>query len=202
MAAQPKGNPSVVFLGDSIAWSFAYHSGAAVWSQLLAPLGFADYGISGQTTQSLLYQLTLGQLVGINPSVVVLNIGTNNLEEGDSPQATAAGIVADVNAIHAYLPLAQVVVLGVPPGGATPTDPYRLEVDQTDALVTQLLAGDPRVSLVNIAPALEQPDGTISNLTLSDYIHPTMQGYVDLAVALLAPIAEASMVGQVRMQAF
>lgn len=199
MAAQPKGNPSVVFVGDSITWGFAYGLGASLWSATLASWGGADYGVSGQTTQTLLYQLALGQLVGVNPAVVVLTIGTNNLLEGDSPQAAAAGIVADVQAIHAYQPWAQVVVLGVPPGSAHPTDPYRLEVDQTDTLVSQLLAGDPRATFVNIAPAFEQPDGTISDLTLFDGIHPTLAGYVNLTEALLAPLADATVASLERL---
>jgi lysophospholipase L1-like esterase len=200
MAALPKENPNIVFLGDSITSGFAYSSGALVWSAFWAPAGAVDYGVPGQTTQTLLYQLSLGQLVGIHPSVVVLTIGTNNLWEGDSPQATAAGIVADVHAIEAYLPAAQVLVLGVPPGGASPAEAYRLEVSQTNALVIQMLAGDPRATFINIAPALEQPDGTISHYTLSDYIHPTILGYLDLTEALAAPIVEAYLMSQMRYQ--
>src|SRR5579859_6893588 len=49
VAALPKGNPSVVFLGDSITWGFAYGSGAPIWAAMLAPLGAVDYGIPGQT---------------------------------------------------------------------------------------------------------------------------------------------------------
>jgi beta-glucosidase len=200
MATQPKDNPSIVFLGDSITWGFAYGPGASVWSSFWAPAGAADYGVIGQTTQTLLYQLSLGQLVGIHPSVVVLTIGTNNLEEGDSPQATAAGIFANVHAIEAYLPQTQVLVLGVPPGGASPTDAYRNEASQTNALVIPMLASDPHATFVNIAPALEQPDGAISNVTLADYIHPTILGYLDLTEALAAPLVEAYLMSQTRYQ--
>jgi beta-glucosidase len=192
VAMQPKGNPGIVFLGDSITWGLASGMGAPVWSSVMAPHGAADYGVSGQTTQSLLYQLSLGQLVGIHPSVVVLTIGTNNLLEGDSPQATAAGILANVYAIHQYLPGAHVLVLGVPPRGASPTDPDRLQTEQTDALVQPLLAGDPRATFVNVAPALEQPDGSISGAVLIDTVHPTTLGYFDLMNALAAPLDQVA----------
>jgi beta-glucosidase len=194
VASQPKGNPGIVFLGDSITWGFANGLGAPVWSAVMAPLSAADYGVSGQTTQSLLFQLSLGQLVGINPSVVVLTIGTNNLLEGDTPQATAAGVLADVYAIHQYLPGAHVLVLGTPPGGANPTDPYRLQTEQTDALVQSMLADDPRAAFVNIAPALEQPDGTISSAVLIDSIHPTALGYFNLINALAVPLEQTASV--------
>src|SRR5262245_55175349 len=65
MALQTKGNPSVVFVGDSISFGYAFGEGAPVWAAFMAPLGMADYGIPGQTTQSLLFQLSLGQLAGI-----------------------------------------------------------------------------------------------------------------------------------------
>src|SRR5262245_60318148 len=63
MALQAKEKPSVVFVGDSISFGYAYGEGAPVWATFMAPLGMADYGIPGQTTQSLLFQFSLGQLV-------------------------------------------------------------------------------------------------------------------------------------------
>ena len=200
VAAQPKGNPNVVVLGDSIAAGYAYVTGMPVWSAFLAPLGAVDYGVGNQTTQTLLYQLSVGQLVGINPSAVVLIIGTNNLVEGDSPSATADGVLADVNAIHHYLPAAEILVLGVPPLGSRPNDPYRQLADQTDALVNQMLAGDPRAAFFNIAPSLEQPDGTVSNFMLLDTIHPTPLGYLDITAFLLVPLEEAWLESTFRSQ--
>jgi platelet-activating factor acetylhydrolase IB subunit beta/gamma len=194
MASLPKGTPSVVFLGDSITWGFAYGSGAPIWSAVLAPLGAVDYGIPGQTTQSLLYQLSQGQLSGTQPSMVVLTIGTNNMLEGDSPQATAAGILADVQAIHALLPQTQILVLGTPPGAYGPFDSYRIEVNQTDALVSQSLVGDSRATFVNIAPAFEQGDGSISPAVLSDSIHPTEQGYINWMALLLPRLPQATFI--------
>lgn len=200
MALLPKGNPSIAFLGDSITWGYAFGEGAPVWSATMAPLGAANYGVNGQTTQTLLYQLYLGQLVGIEPAVVVLTIGTNNLEEGDTPQATAAGVLADVNLIHQYQPQALVLVLSIPPGGANPTNPYRTEVNQTNALISQMVAGDPRARYLDIDPVFVQPDGTISNAVMADYLHPTALGYWNLTNALLpalyAPFSSPSLPAQ------
>ena len=189
-ATQPKGNPSVIFVGDSINWEYAYGSGAAVWAAYLAPAGMASYGVIGQTTQSLLYQFSLGLLTGINPSVVVLNIGGNNLLQGDTPQATAAGILADVNTIHQYLPQAQVLVLGVLPGMQNASDPYRIAGTQTDQLAAQMLAGDPSAMFVNVGSVFVQANGTISSSVLSDYLHPTQLGYLELTNALLPLIQQ------------
>ncbi|MHB1421666.1 MAG: GDSL-type esterase/lipase family protein [Gemmataceae bacterium] len=189
-AAQPKGNPSVVFVGDSISWEYAYGTGAPIWSANMAPRGMADYGVIGQTTQSLLFQFSLGLLTGINPSVVVLDIGGNDLLQGYSPQDTAAGVVADVSTIHDFLPQAQILVLGVLPGEQSPSNPYRSLGAQTNFLVSQMLAGNPQVSYVNLGSIFLQPDGTISNSMMFDYLHPTEQGYQILTNALLPYIEQ------------
>ena len=193
-ATAQKGNPAVVFLGDSISWEYAYGSGSAVWSAYMAPLNMASYGVIGQTTQSLLYEFSLGLLNGINPAVVVLDIGGNNLLQGDTPQATADGIVADVAAIHQALPLAQILVLGVLPGMESPNAPYRLEGTETDQLAAQMLAGDSYATFENIGSVFLQPDGTISSSIMSDYIHPTQLGYLELTSVLL-PVIEQSLFG-------
>jgi lysophospholipase L1-like esterase len=188
-AAQAKGSPTVAFVGDSISWEYAYGSGATVWATYMAPLDMVSYGVPGQTTQSLLFQLVQGQLVGINPVVVVLDIGANDLLQGDSPAATAAGVLTDVAMIHGYQPQAQVIVLGVLPGMEYPSNPYRSEGAQTNQIVSQMLASDPHATFVNFGSIFLQPDGTISTSMMFDYIHPTEQGYMDLT-NVLRPVIE------------
>jgi lysophospholipase L1-like esterase len=188
-AAAAKGSPTVAFVGDSISWQYAYGTGASVWASSMAPLGMANYGVPGQTTQSLLFQLIQGQLVGINPAVVVLDIGANDLLQGDSPAATAAGVLTDVVFIHQYQPQAQIIVLGVLPGMESPSNPYRSEGAQTNQIVSQMLASDPHSTFVNFGSIFLQPGGTISTTMMFDYIHPTEQGYQDLTNVLL-PVIE------------
>lgn len=190
-ATQAKGNPSVVFVGDSISYQYAYGPGAPVWAEYMAPLNMADYGVSGQTTQSLLFQLSLGQLAGIHPSVVVLDIGANDLLlQGDTPQDSAAGVLADLATIQQYQPQAHVIVLAILPGEQSPSDPYRSLGAQTNQLVSQMLAGNPQVTYVNLGSIFLQPDGTISSSMLYDYLHPSEQGYLDLTNALLPTIEQ------------
>ena len=188
-ASQTKGNPTVAFVGDSISWQFAYGSGVSVWATYMAPLGMANYGVPGQTTESLLFQLTQGQLIGINPAVIVLDIGGNNLLQGDSPAATAAGVITDVSLIQLFQPQAQILLLGVLPGMQYPNNPYRSEGAQTNQLVSQMLSSDPHAAFLDFGSIFLQPDGTISTSMMFDYIHPTAQGYTDLTNALL-PVIE------------
>jgi lysophospholipase L1-like esterase len=191
MLSLPRANPSVVFLGDSYSFGYAYGAGAPIWSALAGPLDAVNYGVAGQSTQNLLYQLAQGQLNGQHPWVIVLDIGGNNLLQGETPQQAAAGIVACVNAIHQSQPQAKILLLAVPPGGPSPDDPYRIAGNQTDALVEQMLAGDPQTGFINLAPVFEQADGTISTSLLIDYVHPTTLGYLDLTLALLLPLVNS-----------
>jgi lysophospholipase L1-like esterase len=191
LALVPKGNPTVVFLGDSISWGYANGTGANVWNSSMAPLGVEDFGVIGQTTQSLLFQMSLGVLVGINPVEVVVEIGANNLLQGNSPQDAAAGILTDVSLVHLFLPQSQVIVLGVFPGRQSPSDPYRSEGAQTNQLVSQALANDPRAIFLDLGWIFLQPDGTISNLMMFDYLHPTELGYQALTDVLQPVIEQA-----------
>jgi lysophospholipase L1-like esterase len=190
MTLLPKGNPSIVFLGDSIGYGFAYGTGSAVWSAIMAPIGAADFAVSGQTTETLLFQLSLGQLAGIQPSIVVLDIGANNLLHGDSPQATTDGVLAVVDAIHKSLPNAQIIDLAILPGKPSPDDAYRAEGIQTNALLAQSFASDPLVTFVNLGSIFLQPDGTIPTSLMYDYLHPTDVGYFDMSSILLPTIEQ------------
>src|SRR5262249_10548638 len=98
-------------------------TGAGVWQSTMAPLGAADFGMQGNTTENVLWQVATGELVS-QPKVVVLQIGTNNLGMlGGSPAATAQGIAVDVAVIHAASPRSQILLMGVFPRGLGASDP-------------------------------------------------------------------------------
>jgi lysophospholipase L1-like esterase len=191
-AQAPVGNPPVIFLGDSITWGYAFGPGAQMWSALWAPFHADDFGIPGSSTPTLLWQIDNGQLSGANPHVVVLMIGTNNLLiDGDTPVQTAQGVLASVLAIHEAVPGATVLVVGIPPAGASPNDPYREQVRQTNTLINEEMAALPQTLYVDIGSVFVQPDGWISPLIMSDYLHPTTAGYFLETLALMPSLLEA-----------
>jgi beta-glucosidase len=181
----PRGNPNVVFLGDSITDAFATTVGAPVWNAAIAPLQADNFGIGGATTQTVLWQIDHdGVLNGLSPQVVVLLIGTNNLAEGQTPAQVAEGITATVGAIQAQQPQAQILLLGILPRGASPDDPMRGLVAQTNQLIAPLGTLN-RVTYLDIGGAFLQGDGSISPLVMADYLHPTLLGYERMTVALM-----------------
>lgn len=92
----------VLFLGDSITESWRGTSYGhlkertagvpAVFDREFRPLGALALAISGDQTQHLLWRLKHGELpLSLQPKVIVLMIGTNNLGAGFKPSEVARG---------------------------------------------------------------------------------------------------------------
>ncbi|MEI6467441.1 MAG: GDSL-type esterase/lipase family protein, partial [Verrucomicrobiota bacterium] len=76
-----QGGVDVLFVGDSITdgWRRLERGGGkATWDREFAPLKSANFGISGDRTQHVLWRLENGELDGFKPKAIVLMIGTNN----------------------------------------------------------------------------------------------------------------------------
>ena len=74
VAEAKKGGIDALFLGDSIT-DFWRNRGKSVWEARYAPLKAANFGISGDRTEHVLWRLQNGELLGINPKVTILMIG-------------------------------------------------------------------------------------------------------------------------------
>src|SRR5207237_281352 len=77
-----KGRIDVYFLGDSITrrWGATdYPEFLANWRQNFHGWNAANFGWGGDTTQNILWRLENGELDGVNPKVIVVMAGTNNV---------------------------------------------------------------------------------------------------------------------------
>jgi lysophospholipase L1-like esterase len=72
-----KGGVDLLFMGDSIT-DFWRNRGSNVWNRYYFPRNAANFGISADRTQHVLWRMDNGELHGLKPKVVVLMIGTNN----------------------------------------------------------------------------------------------------------------------------
>ena len=172
-------SPKIVFDGDSITnrWET---TGRDTWARFEGQA--ADFGIEGDRTENLLWRLSKGQVDGMDPKLVVLMIGTNNVGR-DSPENIAEGIRSVVSEYEKRCPHAHIALMAVFPRGRTPSDPSRVKVEAVNHLVSALDDGR-RVSFVDIGSSLIEPDGSISAETMPDYLHPAADGYVIWAEAL------------------
>jgi lysophospholipase L1-like esterase len=187
VTARPRGDPRVIFLGDSITEFFADGYGAPVWRQRVAPLGADDFAVRSSTTANVLYAINVGLLSNLDSKVVVLMIGINNLLAGQTPQQTAAGIAACLTDVRTAQPRARVLLLGLLPAGWTASDPLRVKVEQTNALLPSLADGRV-VSYADVGGGLLGRNGSVLPGMLIDGIHPTQRGYRSIAANLDAAL--------------
>lgn len=182
--AQAKaGGIDVLFMGDSIT-DFWRNRGVNVWNKYYAPLHAADFGISGDRTQHVLWRMDHGELDGIHPKVVVLMIGTNNTGREKSRDhkirntvpETIAGVQAVVADIRQRLPDSKILLLGIFPRGATLDDPQRAQVALINTVIAKLDDGR-MIHYLDIGSHFLESDGTLPRSIMPDELHPSERGY-------------------------
>lgn len=195
VARAARGGLDVIFLGDSITARFPTY-GAHTWQREIAPLGtIADFGISGDRTQFILWRAQHGELGGSGARVVVLMAGTNNLASA-TPADVARGVAAIVATIRQQLPDAVIVLCAILPRGL-PDDPLRAKLADVNARIAQLADGD-GVRWLDAGSAFLDADGKISTDLMPDGLHPSDAGYERWA-ALLRPALDDALSSRPRM---
>ncbi len=192
LARAEEGNVRVLFIGDSITDEWRSR-GTEVWKERLAPLGAANFGISADQTQHVLWRLESGELEGLAPEVVVLMIGTNNLKSGPTrmpPEAVAAGVEAILDLIEEKVPGAWVLLLSILP--RQPSYPWiAATIRETNARLGEVEAEREGVRYLDLAVRFIRVDGTIDpELMAGDMLHLSEEGYHVWAEAMKPVLKE------------
>jgi lysophospholipase L1-like esterase len=186
------GGIDCLLMGDSIT-DWWRRAGAAVYEANFASLDCANFGIAGDRTQGVLWRMENGELEGYAPKLMMLMIGTNNLSGRTTPPNTPAeiamGIAAIVTRFRVTFPEAKVLLLGVFPRGADPSNDYRPRIRELNALIANLDDGQ-HVRFMDIGERFLEPDGSISVEVMADGLHPTARGYEIWAEAVLPTFRE------------
>src|SRR6476620_12706797 len=126
-----KGEIDVLFMGDSITdfWRNAPRrggrgpdlgednsplAGQPVFDKYFGSMKVANFGISGDTTQGVLWRLQNGAGTGFQPKAVMLMIATNNTRS-NTAEEIAAGVTAVVRELQKDFPDAKLLLLAVFP---------------------------------------------------------------------------------------
>ena len=185
-----KGEAQLVFLGDSITagWS---SKGKDAWMTHWAPLKAANFGISGDRTEHVLWRLENGNFDGLKPKLIVLMIGTNNTGQQKpdgyrctAPQ-TAEGVKAILTKLKEKMPTTKILLLDIFPRGANNEDKWRQQNAETNAII-KTFADDKTVIYYPIGDKFLAPDGTLSKDIMPDLLHPNAKGY-DIWVEAIEP---------------
>lgn len=183
-----KGPIDILLVGDSITQQWG-----AAWRRHFRKYTSVNIGIGGDKTQNVLWRLDHGGVEGIEPRLIVLLIGNNNMffapETGIEP--VAQGIKACVGNLRAKFPKAQVVAVKIFPAHV-PGNAFYENIRNTYAAVDNLhLAADPQVHVLDLWNDLVNPDGTLKEgLFTPDNIHLTQDGGYELYAGKLKPVVE------------
>ena len=180
---------ALVFLGDSITQGWGDDLGGSFPGVTLA-----NRGISGDTTRGVLIRLR-DDVLALHPSGVVLLIGTNDLEEGATPEVVAANlklILAEFKRLNPRMP---VVLCQVFPSSATKKRPAQ-QIKKINQLFAAAVKGDPQVTLLETWPLFADAQGDALPDEFPDLLHPNQIGYRKWAAALRPILATLGFVEQ------
>jgi lysophospholipase L1-like esterase len=177
--AEAKAGPyDLVFVGDSITDNF-HKKGPApdqvfkpTWDELFAPHGALNLGVSGDSTQHVLWRLENGEVDGLAPSNIVLMIGTNNTwhDAPASAEQVAAGIEAVVASLHTHMPKAKILVLGILP---TTVGAPKTEKDEAiNKMVSKYYAHSDFVRTLDLKALFLSADGSVDQSLFYDMPGP------------------------------
>ena len=168
---------AVVFLGDSITQG---------WGELLGPafpgVKVANRGISGDTTRGVLIRLE-EDVLAVNPAAVVLLIGTNDLDEGATPETIAGNLKLIVEALEAHDPAMPIVLCQVFPSSPEKRRPAE-KIKAVNALYLAAVKNDPRVIYLETWPLFADSNGDAKLEEFPDLLHPNEVGYAKWAAAV------------------
>jgi lysophospholipase L1-like esterase len=199
LAKAKKGGIDVYLEGDSITrrWGATdYPDLLANWKRNFFGWNAADFGWGADRTQNILWRLENGELDGVNPKLVILLAGTNNVGDRSSygdAQAKAEdvtqGLKAILRAIQMKAPAATIVVMGIFPRNDDMS--FVPIIDSINSNLSKLADGQ-KIRYLNINDKLAYGDGRLRDGMMSpkDKLHPTVKAYQVWADALKPVLTE------------
>lgn len=186
------GDVEVLFLGDSITNGWTWADNPKIFKAAFGAHKTANFGIGGDQTQNLLWRLKNGEVGKLDPRVVVLMIGVNNLGNGQhKPDIVVEGVQAVVNEVKKHFKHARILLLGLLPYDYEPSSESRVKVAQVNRQLA-LMNDDKTVFYYDFGALFVDERGRIPALLMEDYLHPTHLGYSKLAEKL-GPVVDELM---------
>jgi lysophospholipase L1-like esterase len=183
------GNIDLLLHGDSITdWWVQGDENKAVFNKYFGNIRTANFAISGDTTQGVLWGLQNGEGQGFQPKAVMLMIGTNNSPSHTAPEI-AEGIGAVVLELRKDFPDAKILLLAIFPRG-NPGDAVRDKIAFVNQTISRL-NDNKHVFYMDIgAKFLDEKGVFLPNAFRPDNLHPLALGYDIWGQAVQAKLAE------------
>ena len=185
-----KGRIDVYFVGDSIArrWGATdYPELLANWKANFFGWNAADFGWGADRVEHMLWRIENGELDGVNPRVIVILAGTNNVGRqpgsADKIENITRGLNALVDICRRKAPAATIVLTAIFPRNDNIA--VMPEIDRINQNLARLADGS-RIRFLNVNAKLADASGQLFDGMMNerDKLHPTVKGYQVWADAL------------------
>ncbi|MEO7456527.1 MAG: GDSL-type esterase/lipase family protein [Gemmatimonadaceae bacterium] len=188
LAKKAQGRIDVYFVGNSITrrWGATdYPDFLANWNQNFHGWNAADFGWGADRIENMLWRIENGELDGVNPKVIVILAGTNNVGTRPGGDEKVANITRGVRALidlcRSKAPGAAIIVTGIfPRNDNIAVVP---EITRINANLARFADGK-SIRYINVNDKLADSAGNLFEGMTMDKLHPTVRGYQVWADAL------------------
>jgi lysophospholipase L1-like esterase len=194
LAKARTGRIDAYFVGDSLVrrWGATdYPAFLTHWRSQFHGWNAANFGWGGDTVQNVLWRLQHGELDGVNPKVIVVLAGTNNIgtkTAGDRVASKVDEVVAGLKAIigccREKAPQAVILITSLTPRNDNPRAGEVIR--RINSELCQMADGK-QLRYINLHDALMNTEGKLRSELTADGLHFTQAGYQKWA-ELLKPV--------------
>jgi lysophospholipase L1-like esterase len=181
LAKAKSGGIDLYFEGDSITrrWGATdYPDLLAHWNRTFHGWNAGDFAWGGDRTENILWRLENGELDGVNPKVIVLLAGTNNIGKEPGDEAKVAdvtrGLKAIVDLCRKKAPGTTIVLTAIFPRNDNPA--VMPTIDRINANLAKMADGK-SIRFLDVNARLADAKGTLFEGVTMDGLHPTLKGY-------------------------
>jgi (4-O-methyl)-D-glucuronate---lignin esterase len=194
-----QGGIDVYFEGDSITrrWGATdYPELLENWRKNFFGWNAADFGWGADRVENILWRLENGEFDDVNPKVIVLLAGTNNVGNRVAPEGVerlaenvTKGLEAVVRVMQSKAPNAVIILMGIFPRNDNLA--VMPEIERINANLAAMADGR-KIRYLNINDQLAGEDGRLRDGMMNDRdkLHPLLKGYQVWADALKPLLTE------------
>jgi len=173
-----KIQPELVMLGDSITAQLKYQSAEPAYSVYSKAFRVYNFASSGDNTSNLLWKIQHGILDRLNPSIVMLMIGTNDQACKRSREMVEDAVAVVVASIRQRLPRSQIVLQSV-----LPREADLIDIPALNTALARRYRDDPQVHFVDLTTLFSSSGNLHGELYKESFLvpqkpllHPTVEG--------------------------
>ena len=186
LAKRTQGTIDIYYIGDSITrrWGATdYPDLLENWRENFFGWNAGNFAWGADRTENMLWRLENGELDGVNPKIIVIAAGTNNVGGRPGGPEKVAGITRGIRALvdrsREKAPDATIILMGIFPRDIA----VFAEISAINDNLAQLADGQ-TIRYLDINDSLAAQDGTLIDGVTVDGLHLSLEGYQIWADAL------------------